>query len=314
MPNIDDIQRARETIADHIFETPVLFNRSINKRINAHLFFKCENFQKTGSFKIRGAGNAVFNLSKEELKNGIITHSSGNHGAAVAQAAAWRNTKCYVVTPTNSPKVKKDSLLRYGAEVTFSEATIESRWEKTRQIIEKTHATFIHPYDNDIVIAGAGTAACALIDEVKELDYMIAPIGGGGLLSGTAVATRAMLPNCKIIGAEPQLADDAYQSFISKKLQPQRPPVTIADGLRTSLVERTFKTIIENVDDIVLVSEEEIISAMFLIWERMKIIIEPSSAVVLAAALKIKQQVQNKKVGLILSGGNVDLKEMLSLL
>lgn len=314
MLNFEDIKRARNTIADHIFETPVLFNRSINDRLGANLFFKCENFQKTGSFKIRGAANAVFNLSEKELENGIITHSSGNHGAAVAQSAAWRNTKCYVVTPQNSPKVKKDSLARYGAEVTFSEATIDSRRKITRGIIDKTGATFIHPYDDNVVIAGAGTLAYALIDEIKDLDYIIVPIGGGGLISGTAIATKTLIPNCKIIGAEPQLADDAYQSFISGELQDQRTPVTVADGLRTSLVERTFKIILENVDDIVIVSEEEIISAMFLIWERMKIIVEPSSAVTLAVAAKIKKQLQGKRVGIILSGGNVDFKEVLSLL
>lgn len=314
MPNFKDIQKAAERISAYIHKTPVLSSNSINKLAGAKIWFKCENFQKTGSFKIRGASNAVFSLSDDEIKKGVVTHSSGNHGAALAQAAAWRGTKCYVVTPQNSPENKKSALLRYGAEVTYSEALLESRIAFTDKIIDKTGAVLIHPYDNELIIAGAGTAALELIDEVKELDYLFVPVGGGGGLSGSAIAAKNMLPKMKVIGAEPELADDAYQSVLIGTLQPQREPRTIADGLRTALSQRTFNIIREFVDDIVLVKEDEIVEAVRLIWERMKIIAEPSSAVTLAAILNKKEELQNKRIGIILTGGNVDLKRILSFL
>lgn len=310
--HISDIRQAKDNIAARVKETAVLTNASLDLMSSAALFFKCENFQKTGSFKIRGACNAVSRLSQEAIKHGIVTHSSGNHGAAIAQAARWRGAKCYVVTPHNSPQIKQQSLFRYGAEVSYSDATVESRTRETEKIVEKTGAVIIHPFDNDDVIAGAGTAALELLQTVPDLDVIIAPIGGGGLLSGTSIAAKSMRPSIQVIGAEPSLADDAYESFYHKELHPQREPKTIADGLRASLCERTFNIIMGHVDKIVTATDEEILSAMFLIWQRMKIIVEPSAAVTLAVALKIKDQLPGKKTGLILSGGNVDFKDMLA--
>lgn len=313
MPTFNDIQSAAERIAPFIHHTPVLTSKSINVLTGCHLFFKCENFQKTGSFKIRGASNAIFSLSAEVLKNGVITHSSGNHGAAVAKAAAWRDTKCYVVVPKNSPQFKKNALLSYGAQVTYSDVLLTSRIAFTEKIIKETGAVFIHPYDDEQVIAGAGTTALELIDEIQDLDFMFVPVGGGGGISGAAITAKNRLPHIKVIGAEPVLADDAYQSFISNVLQKQKEPKTIADGLRTALSMRTFKIIKQYVDEIVLLSDAEIIDAMRLLWERMKILVEPSSAITLAAVLKKKESLKNSKVGIIISGGNVDLKEILSL-
>ncbi|KAA3618302.1 MAG: pyridoxal-phosphate dependent enzyme [Calditrichaeota bacterium] len=311
--NLTNIKQAARRIAKKIHKTPVLTCKAINEIAGANLFFKCENFQKTGSFKIRGATNAVFSLSDEEAKNGVITHSSGNHGAALAQAAAWRGIKCYVVTPHLSPQIKKDALFSYGAEVTFSDAMLSSRIAETEKIIKKTNAKLIHPYDNDVIITGAATSALELIEEKGEFDFIFAPVGGGGGISGSALAAKYLLPNVNVIGGEPELANDAFLSYTTGKLHPQLPPKTIADGLRTALSQRTFEYIQDFVDEIVVVSDQEIIEAMQLVWQRMKIIIEPSSATPLAAVLKIKEKLAGKKIGIIISGGNVDLKEILSL-
>ncbi len=310
-PNLFNVKEAAKRIGLRISRTPVLTSKSINEIFGASLFFKCENFQKTGSFKIRGASNAVFSLSEDEAKNGVITHSSGNHGAALAQAAAWRGIKCYVVTPHLSPQVKKDALQIYGAEVTYSDATLSSREKETQKIIDKTGARLIHPYNDDVIICGQGTAALELLEKTGELDYIFVPVGGGGLLCGTAIYTKELFPNTKIFGGEPELAKDAYLSLKQGKLHPQLPVKTIADGLRTAMCERTFKIAQKYVDEIVLVSDEEIIDAMRLVWQRMKILIETSSAAPLAAALKNKNKLSGKKIGIILSGGNVDLKEVL---
>ncbi len=309
--NLTKIQEASQRIGVRVHKTPVLSNKTINDLAGASIYFKCENFQKTGSFKIRGATNAVFSLTTDEAKNGVITHSSGNHGAALAQAAAWRGIKCYVVTPQLSPQVKKNALKRYGAEITYSEVTLSSREGEAQKIMERTGAKLIHPYNNDAIICGQGTAALELLNETGELDYIFAPVGGGGIVSGTAVCAKELFPMIKIFGGEPELANDAYLSLKSGKLHPQLPPKTIADGLRTALCDRTFNLVKKYVDDIVVVSDQEIIDATRLVWERMKIIIEPSSATPLAAILKIKEKLAGKKIGLIVSGGNVDFSEIL---
>jgi len=306
----EDIKTAHKRIKSFIHNTPVLTSRYFDQLCGAEIFFKCENFQKVGAFKIRGAANAVFSLKDEELRNGVITHSSGNHGAALAQAAMWRNAKCYVITPRQAPKIKIKALQTYGAELTFSEATLASRQEECDKVIAKTGAVFIHPYDNDAVISGQGTAALELIDEVRLLDYLFVPVGGGGLTSGSAITLKHMLPKAKAIACEPELADDACQSFKTGRLHPPKPPVTIADGLRTALSDRTFSYIRQYVDDVVTVSDEEIISAMRKVWERMKIIIEPSSATPLAVVLKMKKELAGKRVGIIFSGGNIDLEKL----
>ncbi len=308
--NINLFVTAYGRIESSIHHTQVFSNAFINQLVGGEIYFKCENFQKTGSFKIRGASNAVFSLTDDQVARGVITHSSGNHGAALAQAAAWRGCKCYVVTPNMSPEIKKKALLYYGAEVTFSDVTLTSRIAETEKIIERTGATFIHPYDNDQVIAGAGTAALELMREIPDLDCILAPVGGGGGMSGTAMVAKGLNPNVKAYGAEPLLADDAWQSFTSGKLHAQLPAKTIADGLRTALSERTFGYIREFVDDILRVSDEQIIAAMRMIWERMKIIVETSSATPFAAILANMDMFRSKKTGIIITGGNVDLEHL----
>ena len=252
--SLQDIKEAHKRISPYIHKTPVLTSQYFDEIFGFKTFFKCENFQKTGSFKIRGATNAVFSISDQAAEKGVITHSSGNHGAALAQAALWRGVKCYVVTPHLSPEVKKKALQKYKAEVTFSDVMLTSREEETNKIIAKTGSTFIHPYDNDIIIAGQGTSAFELLREVVDLDYLFVPIGGGGGICGSAIAAKSLLPNIKVIGGEPELADDAYQSFKTGILHPQKPAKTIADGLRTALSERTFGYIKQYVDDIVTVT------------------------------------------------------------
>ncbi|MCA1759053.1 MAG: pyridoxal-phosphate dependent enzyme, partial [Bacteroidales bacterium] len=241
---------------------------------------------------------------------GVATHSSGNHAAALALAAKMRGIPAYIVMPETSPEIKKKAVAGYGAQITFCKPTLQARESTLAEVVKETGAIEIHPYNNFHVIAGQGTAAKELIEDAGEFDIILAPVGGGGLLSGTAISTKQLLPKCKVIAAEPAGADDAYRSFHGKKLVPSETPKTIADGLLTSLGERNFKIILEKVDDIVTVSEEKIVEAMRLIWERMKIIIEPSSAVPLAAILEGKVDVKNKKVGIILSGGNLDLEKL----
>ena len=283
---------------------------SINQIVGAELFFKCENLQKVGAFKFRGACNAVFSLIEEDAQKGVATHSSGNHAAALALAARMRGIAAHIVMPENSPETKKKAVAGYGTKITFCKPRLQARESELAQVIEETGATEIHPYNNFHVIAGQGTAAKELVEDNGEFDIIMAPVGGGGLLSGTAIASKHLLPDCKVIAAEPAGADDAYRSFHSKKWVPSENPKTIADGLLTSLGERNFAIILEKVDDIVTVSEESIVEAMRMIWERMKIIIEPSSAVPLAAILEKKVDVQGKKVGIILSGGNLDLGKL----
>ncbi len=310
LPTFFDIEKAHERIRPYIHYTPVLSSQSINRIVGADLFFKCENFQKVGAFKFRGACNSVFSLTPEEARNGVCTHSSGNHAAALALAARMRGIPAYIVMPENAPEIKKIAVAGYGAQITFCTPTLEARESTLKKVAEETGATEIHPYNNFNVICGQGTAAKELIEESGRLEIVIAPVGGGGLLSGTAISTRALLPEAKVIAAEPAGADDAFRSFYSGTLQPSVAPKTIADGLLTSLGSLTFPIVMNHVDQIVTVSEESIVAAMRMIWERMKIIIEPSSAVPLAAILGKKVEMKGKKVGIILSGGNVDLGKL----
>ena len=279
----------------------------MNELSGAELYFKCENFQKVGAFKFRGACNAIFSLSETDAEKGVATHSSGNHAAALALAAKIRGVAAHIVMPDNSPEIKKRAVAGYGANITFCAPTLRARETTLAKVVEETGATEIHPYNNFHVIAGQGTAAKELIEDFTDFDIIITPVGGGGLLSGTAITTKHLLPNCKVIAAEPAGADDAFRSFHSKKFIPSNNPKTIADGLLTSLGERNFKIILEKVDDIVTVSDKSIIAAMRIIWERMKIVIEPSSAVPFAAILENKIDSKNKKTGIILTGGNLDL-------
>jgi len=310
IPDFNDIAEAHLRITPFVHRTPVLTSESINKITGASLFFKCENFQKVGAFKFRGASNAVFSLSEVEAAKGVATHSSGNHAAALALAARMRGIPAYIVMPRTAPEIKKRAVAGYGGIITFCEPTLQARETTLAQVVAMTGATEVHPYDNCFVIAGQGTAAKELIEDEGGFDIIMAPVGGGGLLSGTGLSVSKLMPGCKVIAAEPAGADDAFRSYQAGILYPSENPKTIADGLLTSLSQRTFYIIRRHVNDIVTVSEEKIIEAMRLIWERMKIIIEPSSAVPLGAILEGKVDVAGKKVGIILSGGNLDLGKL----
>ncbi len=309
-PLFDNIKDAHKRIESFIHRTPVLKSSLINELYNTEFYFKCENFQKVGAFKFRGATNAIRLLTDAEALNGVTTHSSGNHAAALSLAARQRGIPAYIVMPENAPQIKKIAVQSYGAKITYCEPTLEAR-EKTLELVQqKTGATFIHPYNNFNVISGQGTAAVELLDEAPFLDAVIAPVGGGGLLSGTAIASKAINSNIKVYGAEPLNADDACRSFKKGIIIPSVKPNTIADGLLTSLGTITFQAIRDHVDDIFTTKEETIILAMRLVWERMKIIIEPSAAVPLAIVIENKGFFKNKKVGIIFSGGNVDLNQL----
>lgn len=310
LPDLHTIREAAARIRPHIHKTPVLTSQAINKICGAEIFFKCENFQKAGAFKSRGACNAVFSLGEDQLKKGVCTHSSGNHAQALARAAQLRNMDAYIVMPETSPKVKVAGVKGYGGKITFCKPTLEARENTIKKVIEATAALEIHPYNNYTIIAGQATCALELLEQIGNSDIILAPVGGGGLLSGTALSTKYLSDRCRVIAAEPEMADDAYRSFYAGKLIPSQNPKTIADGLLTSLGSLTYPIIKEYVDEIVTVSEEGIINAMRLIWERMKIIVEPSSAVPLAAILENKLDVKGKKTGIILSGGNIDLDKL----
>lgn len=307
VPEFQDILKAHELIKPLAHRTPVLSSRGINSIVGADLYFKCENFQKVGAFKFRGACNAISSLSIEELNRGVATHSSGNHAAALALAAKIKGVRAHIVMPENSPEIKKIAVAGYGANITYCEPTLKAREETLRDVIARTGATEVHPYDNFHVIAGQGTAAVEFIEDAGPFDVIMTPVGGGGLLSGTAIAAKELLPGCKVLAGEPEGADDAYRSFKSGIWVPSENPKTIADGLLTSLGKRNFKIIKNKVDDILTTREDYIVNAMRLIWERMKIIVEPSSAVPLAAILQGELNIKGKKVGIILSGGNLDL-------
>jgi threonine dehydratase len=279
----------------------------LDEASDTSLLFKCENFQKVGAFKARGATNAVFALDDEIVRRGVATHSSGNHGAAVARAAQLRGVPAHIVMPSNSTKVKIRAVKGYGAQVVFCEPTEEAREMKCAEVIEKTGATLIHSFENEHVIAGQGTAAVELLEDAPDLDIIMCPVGGGGLLSGTAIAAKSMQPTIKVIAAEPANADDAAQSFRAGRRLVTEKKFTIADGLRTNIGEPNFKIVQQYVHDIVTVSEEAIVSSMRTIWETMKIVIEPSAAVPYAAIMENKIAVSGKRVGIILTGGNIDL-------
>lgn len=307
LPAFKDIQDAHNRIRAFVHHTPVLTSSGINGLTGASIFFKCENFQKVGAFKYRGATNAVLSLTKTEAVKGVATHSSGNHAAALALAARNRGIGCYVVMPRTAPKPKVEAVKHYGATITFCEPNLKSREETLKGVVDTTGAVVVHPYDNFRVISGQGTAAKELLESYPGLDAILAPVGGGGLLSGTALASKSLHPEIKVYGCEPANADDACRSFNSGQIVPSVNPVTIADGLLTSLSERTFAIIQNYVEDILTVSESSIVGAMLLVWQRMKIIIEPSSAVPLAALISNHTLFTGKRVGIILSGGNVDL-------
>ncbi|MCJ7449913.1 MAG: pyridoxal-phosphate dependent enzyme [Bacteroidales bacterium] len=310
LPTLSDIQSAHKKIKPFIHRTPVLTSQQLNKIFSCELFFKCENFQRVGAFKFRGATNAVLSLSEKEKKNGVVTHSSGNHAAALSLAAGMNGVKAYIVMPETAPSVKKNAVAGYGAEITFCKPTLQSREDTTRLIMGKTGATLVHPYDNYNVICGQGTAAIELLEECNDLDIIVAPIGGGGLMSGTATAVKGTDGRILVIGAEPLNANDAYISFTTGKLTPSVNPLTIADGLLTSLSELTFSIITKSVDRIITAREDSIIECMLLVWERMKIIIEPSSATVLAVIRENPDFFRGKKTGLIITGGNVDFRKL----
>nr|WP_299423314.1 pyridoxal-phosphate dependent enzyme [uncultured Emticicia sp.] len=310
IPSLEDIKLVHERIKPFIHLTPVLSSTSINKLAGCEIFFKCENFQKIGAFKARGGMNAVLSLTKEEQKKGITTHSSGNHAQAIALAAKTVGTKAFIVMPSNAPDIKKNGVKALDGEIIECEPTLEARESTVQQVIERTGATFIHPFNNYDVIAGQATATIELIAEVPNLEVIMAPVGGGGLLSGTALAAHYLLPNAEVIAGEPEGAADAILSFKSGKIEKAPYIKTIADGLLTNLGDKTLEIIRMYVTDIIVVSDDEIISAMKLIWERLKIVIEPSCAVPLASLLKQKERFAGKKVGIILTGGNVDLGKL----
>lgn len=310
IPKLADIQAAHNRIKPFIHRTPVMSSRLLNDYFGCDLIFKCENFQKVGAFKFRGASNAVLSLTDKEKSKGVVTHSSGNHAAALALASKMNGVKAYIVMPENAPVVKKNAVAGYGAEITFCKPTLESREGTTRLIMEKTGATLIHPYDNFNVICGQGTAAMELLEQAADLEIVIVPIGGGGLMSGTSTCIKETDNSIKVIGAEPYNANDAFKSFYSGNIIPSVNPITVADGLLTSLSDLTFSVIRKNVDMILTAKEESIIECMLLVWERMKIIIEPSSATVLAIIKENPEPFRGKKIGLIISGGNVDFRKL----
>jgi threonine dehydratase len=310
IPAFCDVVEAHILVEQFAHRTPILSCESINQITRGKIYFKCENFQKVGAFKFRGATNAVMSLSDEEAKRGVGTHSSGNHAAALALAAKNRGVAAYVVMPENAPEIKKKAVAGYGAKITYCIPTLEARESTLANVIAETGATEVHPYDNFAVIAGQGTAAKEMLEDEPHFDIILVPVGGGGLLAGSALSIKHLSPRTKLIACEPEGADDARRSFLKGEIIPSINPQTIADGLLTSLGERNFAIIKEHVDDIVAVSEESIIQAMRMVWERMKIVIEPSSAVPLAAILEEKVDAQDQKVGIIVSGGNLDLENL----
>ncbi len=310
IPNINDILLAQKRIKHLINKTPILTSSQINEMTGAEIFFKCENFQKVGAFKYRGASNSVAALNNDELIYGVATHSSGNHAQALALAAKIKHIPAYIVMPNNAPIVKINAVKGYEAEIIFCKPTLEARESTLNNIVEKTNAKFIHPFKHFEVIAGQGTVALEIFDEIEKLDYIIAPVGGGGLLSGTSITTKAISPNTKVIAAEPEAANDAFQSFYGNKLVLSENPNTVCDGLLTSLGEINYSIIKSNVSDIFTCNDNDIIRSMKLIWERMKIIVEPSSAVALAIVLQNKNYFIGKRIAIILSGGNVDLDKL----
>jgi threonine dehydratase len=307
---LDDIRNAAQRIQPYIHRTPVLTSESLDTKVGARVFLKCENMQKVGAFKFRGACNAVFSLTEEEAERGVCTHSSGNHAQALALAARMRGIPAYIVMPNNAPSVKKNAVAGYGGQITFCAPTLEAREASLTRVYERTGANVVHPYNDARVIAGQGTAALELLEDVPGLDVIIAPVGGGGLLSGTSIAATETRKGIRVIAGEPEMADDAYQSIKSGRIVPSERPRTIADGLLTSLGSLTFPIVQERVEQIVTVSEQGIVDAMKFVWERIKIIIEPSAAVPVGVLWEKKIDLTGLSVGVILSGGNVDLEKL----
>lgn len=304
-----DIEQAHHRIQSFIEKTPVLHSSGLDQISGAELYFKAENFQKVGAFKSRGAMNAALSLDPELLLKGLATHSSGNHAQAIARAASILGTRSYIVMPRTAPVIKKKGVLGYGGEIFECEPTLQARETTLAEVVAKTGATEIHPFDNDAVITGQATAARELIEATPALDYILCPVGGGGLLSGTGLSARYFSPQTRVIAAEPEGADDAKRSMQSGKIELSQAN-TIADGLLTSLAPRTFAIIRETVTEVLTVSDAEIVAAMKLLWERLKIVVEPSGAVPFAAVLKNKELFRNRKTGIILSGGNIDLDKL----
>lgn len=307
IPTLDDMYQARSRITPFIHQTPVLTSSFLNALTGAELFFKCENFQKAGAFKVRGACNAVFGLSDDMLEKGVATHSSGNHALSLSYAAGRRKIPCHVVMPHSAPQAKKDAVIGYGGSITECEPSTTSREEVFAQVAAKTGANFVHPYNDHRVISGQATCSAELIDQVAGLEAVIAPIGGGGMISGTCLTLSNLAPSVQIYAAEPDQADDAARSFRAGHIIADDAPVTVADGLKVPLKELTWHFVSNHVTDILTASEQDIIAAMKLIWKRMKIVVEPSSAVPLATILKNKDLFNGKRVGIIITGGNVDL-------
>jgi threonine dehydratase len=310
LPDLAAIRAAHARIGAHVHRTPVLTSASIDAEVGARLFFKCENFQKIGAFKARGATNAVYALADAIAGRGVVTHSSGNHGAALAFAARSRGIPSWVVMPENAPQVKIDNVRRNGATIHFCAATVAAREAACADIQQLTGATLIHPFDHVDVIAGQGTVMLELLSDVADLDVVIAPCGGGGLLAGTAITAKALQPALRVFGAEPAAADDATRSYRSGKVEPLPAATTIADGLRTTLAPRTLSALRAHVDAMGTCSEAAIVAAMRMTWERMKIVIEPSSAVPLACLVEGSLDAKGKRVGIIVSGGNVDMEHL----
>jgi threonine dehydratase len=309
-PTLEDIRAAAQRIKPYIHRTPVLTNESLNEKVGAKVFLKCENFQKVGAFKFRGACNAVFSLSEEEAAGGVSTHSSGNHAQALALAASLRGIPAYIVMPNNAPAVKKAAVAGYGGIITFCEPTLADREATLARIVQETGSEVVHPYNDERVIAGQGTAVLELLDKGPELDVIITPVGGGGLLSGSSIAAKEIKKGIRVIAGEPEMANDAFRSLQAGEIIPSVKPKTIADGLLTSLGDKTFPIIQEHVEQVVTVSEQGIVDSMKFIWERAKIIIEPSSAVAVGVLWERKINLTGLNVGVILSGGNVDLEKL----
>lgn len=305
--SLNDIRAAQERIRPQIHRTPVFTSETLDYIAGAKLFFKCENLQKTGSFKFRGATNAVSSLTDAEAARGVVTQSSGNHAGAISLAARRRGIPAWIVMPRNAPRAKRQAVESYGGRVTECEYDVASRDAVCKELQQKTGAVLIHPYNNERVIAGQGTAAVELLEEVPDLDVIITPVSGGGLLSGTSIASKALHPSIRVIGAEPKNADDAYRSLAAGRIEPAAKTVTIADGLRATLCPLTFSILRELVDEISLVSEDEIISTMKLLWERLKLVVEPSGAVSAGIVLEKKFRAEGNRIGIVLSGGNLDL-------
>lgn len=309
-PTLSDIRAAYARIQPHIHRTPVLTSQALDALCGAQIYFKCESLQKAGAFKMRGATNAVLLLSPEQAERGVATHSSGNHGAALALAARRRGVRAWVVMPENAPPIKRDAVAGYGATIRECAPTLAAREAALEEVVAETGAEFIPPYDDERIIAGQGTAALELMQEIGELDAVVAPLGGGGLLAGTAIAVTSLMEDTEVIGAEPLGADDAYRSLKAGRIIPMEAPRTIADGLRSSLGEHTFPILQQHVSAVVTVPESTIVTAMRRLWERMKIVVEPSAAVALGVLMEAPERFAGKRVGVILSGGNVDLDRL----